>query len=272
VARAGLLLGVVASLGIAVAVVMLRPKDARVEAASVVRSEPRSLNRPLATAKPKASAPANACRRVVSMRTPTRAAYGIVQAPLGVRTRPGGPVRARLGPTNQNGAPTVLAVLAAIRDRSCRVVWYRVQLPTKPNGSIGFVRPAQVKLGHVNTRIVVDLSDRRLHFFRKGRLVLTSSVAIGSALTPTPQGTYFVDQRLIPHVKTGLYGPAAMGIGAHSEVLTGWTQGGPIAIHGTNDPGSIGQAVSSGCVRLPNDILLKVFWASHPGTPVIIRQ
>lgn len=54
-------------------------------------------------------------------------------------------------------------------------------------------------------------------------------------------------------------------------MLTGWTQGGPIAIHGTNAPWSIGHAVSNGCIRLRNEVLVCVFRAALAGTPVIIR-
>jgi lipoprotein-anchoring transpeptidase ErfK/SrfK len=54
-------------------------------------------------------------------------------------------------------------------------------------------------------------------------------------------------------------------------VLTWWRQGGPIAIHGTNQPWSIGQAVSNGCVRVRNDVLRRLFRQAIAGTPVIIH-
>jgi lipoprotein-anchoring transpeptidase ErfK/SrfK len=57
----------------------------------------------------------------------------------------------------------------------------------------------------------------------------------------------------------------------YSEVLTGWTQGGPVAIHGTNRPDLIGQAVSNGCVRIRNDVLLRMFRVTLAGTPVVIQ-
>ena len=63
---------------------------------------------------------------------------------------------------------------------------------------------------------------------------------------------------------------AAIGISAFSTVLTGWAQGGPVAIHGTNEPWSIGHAVSNGCIRLPNETLRRVFTLAVAGTPVII--
>jgi lipoprotein-anchoring transpeptidase ErfK/SrfK len=55
-------------------------------------------------------------------------------------------------------------------------------------------------------------------------------------------------------------------------VLTGWAQGGPIAIHGTNRPDLIGQAVSNGCVRVRNEIVRRIFAESLSGTPVVIQR
>jgi lipoprotein-anchoring transpeptidase ErfK/SrfK len=129
-----------------------------------------------------------------------------------------------------------------------------------------------VELLRVHTRIVVDLSERRLRFYRRGRLVLSSIAAVGSSATPTPLGRYYVNQRLIPSDPGGPFGPGAVGISAFSPVLTGWTQGGPIAIHGTNEPWSIGRAVSNGCIRLPNATLRKLFAQTPSGTPVLIRR
>ena len=75
-----------------------------------------------------------------------------------------------------------------------------------------------------------------------------------------------------PRDPGGPYGPGAVGISAFSPVLTGWTQGGPIAIHGTNEPWSIGRAVSNGCIRMPNPVLRKLFAQTPSGTPVLIRR
>jgi lipoprotein-anchoring transpeptidase ErfK/SrfK len=123
----------------------------------------------------------------------------------------------------------------------------------------------------VPTRIVVDVSKRRLTLYRNAKRVLTATVAVGAPSTPTPTGRFYVNQRLVPTESSGPFGPGAIGISAFSNVLTGWTQGGPVAIHGTNEPWSIGHAVSNGCIRLPNATLLKVFRETLAGTPVIIR-
>jgi lipoprotein-anchoring transpeptidase ErfK/SrfK len=184
--------------------------------------------------------------------------------------KPGAGRLARFGRLNQNGVPTVFGVRAAVVRRSCRAAWYRVQLPIKPNGIVGYVRARDVELGRVRTRIAVDLSARRLTYYRDGRAVLRIRVGIGSNATPTPTGRFYVNQRLIPEDTRGPFGPAAIGISAFSNVLTGWTQGGPVAIHGTNEPWSIGRAISNGCIRLPNNVLRRLFAQTPAGTPVII--
>jgi hypothetical protein len=172
---------------------------------------------------------------------------------------------------NVNGVPTVLGILGARVDRACDPQWYRVQLPIRPNGAAGWVRARDVWVGKVDTRIAVDLSERRLTLFRDGRPVLTTAVAIGTEATPTPTGRYYVNQRLVPEDPSGPFGPGAIGISAYSDVLTGWAQGGPIAIHGTNQPWSIGKAASNGCLRVRNDVLQRIFDTALAGTPVSIR-
>jgi L,D-transpeptidase catalytic domain len=201
------------------------------------------------------------------------AAYAaVLQRPAIAYRTPGDGVLARLEAKNLNTYPTVLGVRAVVLDRDCRALWYRVQLPLRPNGSTGYVRANAVWLGRVTTRIVVDLSERRVSLFRRGRLVIRAAAAIGSPATPTPQGRFYVNQRLIPRDRRGPYGPAALGISAFSNVLTGWTQGGPIGIHGTDQPRTIGHRATNGCIRLHNQALKRLFRATPAGTPVIVTR
>lgn len=187
------------------------------------------------------------------------------------RREPDGAAVTRFGPVNVNGVPTVLGVLGVQRDGSCAPTWYRVQLPVRPNGAVGWVRAADVSLSRVTTRIVVDLSDRRVTLYRDGEEVLSTTAAIGKPGTPTPTGRYYVNQRLLAADPGGPFGPGAVGISAFSPTLQYWTQGGPIAIHGTNTPRKLGLAVSYGCVRVANADLLRLYDAAQEGTPVVIR-
>jgi lipoprotein-anchoring transpeptidase ErfK/SrfK len=195
----------------------------------------------------------------------------VVRSRAVVSRRPGGTVLARFGRLNINGVSTVFAIRGAVVDANCRFSSYLVQIPKRPNGVTGWVPAGQVKVGRVPARIVVDLSQKRVTLYREGRKVLSTSAAIGAPATPTPTGRFYVNQRLIPLDRGGPFGPGAVGISAFSNVLTGWTQGGPIAIHGTNAPWSIGRAVSNGCIRIPNRMLRRVFAQALGGTPVLIR-
>jgi hypothetical protein len=175
------------------------------------------------------------------------------------------------GRRNVNGHATVLGVLSAVRGADCNARWYRVQLPLKPNGSIGYVRAVDVELVPARTRLAVDLSARTVTLYRAGTKVLETPAAIGSPATPTPIGRFYVNQRLRALDPSGPFGPGGVGISAFSEVLTDWVQGGPIAIHGTNRPDSIGRAASTGCLRVRNDVLERIFRLALPGTPVVIH-
>jgi len=189
-----------------------------------------------------------------------------------VRRRPGGAVLARFGRLNVNGVPTVFSIRGAVLGADCRPSDYLVQIARRPNGVTGWVPAGQVSLSRLRARIVVDLSQKRVTLYRNGRKVLSTPAAIGAPATPTPTGSFYVNQRLIPVDRSGPFGPGAVGISAYSNVLTGWTQGGPIAIHGTNAPWSIGKAVSNGCIRIPNRMLRRVFAQALNGTPVVIRR
>jgi lipoprotein-anchoring transpeptidase ErfK/SrfK len=221
------------------------------------------------TPKPEQTCKAGAFHRLGS---PRLAYAAVVRSHATVSRRPGGRAFAGFGRLNVNRVPTVFSIRGVRVDKRCRPSSYLVQIAKRPNGVTGWVRAAQVSVQPVRTRVVVDLSAKRVTLFRDGKRVLSSTAAIGAPATPTPTGSFYVNQRLIPTDPHGPFGPGAVGISAFSNVLTGWTQGGPIAIHGTNAPWSIGKAVSNGCIRLPNATLRKVFAQALDGTPVVIHQ
>jgi lipoprotein-anchoring transpeptidase ErfK/SrfK len=150
--------------------------------------------------------------------------------------------------------------------------WVHVALPTRPNGSTGWVREAEVELRSVDEAIHVDLAARQLTLVVAGEVVLQAPVAIGTPDAPTPTGTFFVVDKLATPDGDGAYGPFALGLSGHSEVLTEFGGGdGQVGLHGTDDPTSIGQAASHGCVRVPNDVITALDELVPLGTPVTIR-
>ncbi len=209
--------------------------------------------------------------RLYPLLSPVGAYYAVAKQGLRAYSAPDGPALATFGRLNVNQVPTVFGVVGTQVARNCLPTWYRVQLPMRPNGVTGYVRASYVTIGLVRTRITVDLSAHVLVAYRDGRPVLRTTVAVGSPATPTPTGRFYVNQRLLVRNPSGPWGFGGIGISAFSDVLTGWTQGGPIGIHGTNQPWSIGRSASNGCVRVANNAVLHRVWAlAGEGTPVII--
>jgi hypothetical protein len=202
------------------------------------------------------------------LRTRSLAFAAVVRTNARAHASPRGKVLGRYDRLNVNGVPTVFGVLGRAE---CRGRWLRVQLPSRPNGVLGWVRARDVELVRVRTRIEVDLSARRVTLYRAGRELVSATAAIGAPDTPTPTGSYYVNQRLLAPDPQGPFGPAAIGVSAFSPVLQDWIQGGPIAIHGTNRPDLLGGAVSHGCVRVRNDLLVQMFQLVEAGTPVVIN-
>ena len=64
----------------------------------------------------------------------------------------------------------------------------------------------------------------------------------------------------------------ALGISAFQPKLPDWAQGGPVAIHGTNEDELIGKAVSHGCVRMHDKDVLAVSRYVPAGSPVVITK
>lgn len=189
----------------------------------------------------------------------------VVSDGVEVFDRPDGLTITTLAPTTTFGTTRVLLAEETEGD------WTRVRLPARPNHRTGWIRSSAVQLEAVDLEVTIDLESRTM-FVRSGLdMIMESPVAIGSEENPTPTGTFFITDKLETPDPTGPYGPYAFGLSGYSETLTEFAGGdGQIGIHGTNDPGSLGQAVSHGCVRLPNDAITRLAAELPLGTPVVI--
>jgi lipoprotein-anchoring transpeptidase ErfK/SrfK len=168
--------------------------------------------------------------------------------------------------TNEFGTRTVLMADAR------KGAWLQVLLPTRPNGSFAWVPRSQVEVRALHDAVTVDLAARTLTWTRDGVVVLETPVAVGTDDTPTPAGRFSVTDLLDNTDDAGAYGPYALGLAAHSDTLSEFAGGdGQIGLHGTNEPWSIGQAASHGCVRVPNDVVAQLATSLPLGTPVTIR-
>ncbi len=151
--------------------------------------------------------------------------------------------------------------------------WHEVLLPTRPNGSTGWVHTDQVQLGTHNYKIEVSLSDFELKVHNGGNLVFQTTVAVARDNAPTPGGRYFITELLQPLEPNTVYGDFAYGLSGFSETFETFNGGpGQLGIHGTNDPDAIGTQASAGCVRLANGDIAHMVTFLPLGTPVQIKS
>ena len=103
---------------------------------------------------------------------------------------------------------------------------------------------------HVDTRILTLVINDSITVY---------PVAVGKPSTPTPPGNW---QIVFKSVDPG--GPFGV---RWMRLSVPW---GSYGIHGTNNPKSIGKAVSHGCIRLYNEDVIVVYNQVPVGTPVNI--
>lgn len=108
-------------------------------------------------------------------------------------------------------------------------------------------------------RIIIELSSRRLHLLQGNRVVRTYPIAIGAEATRSPEGTYTIVNK-VPN-PGGPFGDYWLGLSRPHY-----------GIHGTNNPKSIGQMASHGCIRMYNQDVLDLAKKVSIGTQVTIRD
>jgi lipoprotein-anchoring transpeptidase ErfK/SrfK len=134
--------------------------------------------------------------------------------------------------------------------------------------------------GYAPGTIVVKTQERRLYYVLRGKHALRFPVAVGRAGMQW-SGATRVDGK---YVEPAWRAPRAINHGVLGPVIPGGSRYNPMgvaaltlrgsqyAIHGTNNPASIGRFVSHGCIRMYNRDISKLFPLVSVGTPVIVQQ
>ena len=159
-----------------------------------------------------------------------------------------------------------------VTDQTSHPGWLNVLLPIRPNGASGWIKASDVTLGNTDYEIRIEVGAHKLTLLKLGQPILESGVVVGADKTPTPPGRFYVTDPLDLHSQPDAgYGVFALGISGYSDVLTSFKGGpGQLAVHGTNNPGQVGQNISNGCVRVPNDVIEQIAAQAPLGTPVTI--
>jgi lipoprotein-anchoring transpeptidase ErfK/SrfK len=170
------------------------------------------------------------------------------------------------------GVRTVLPVLRTAVGPA-GAAWLQVLLPGRPAGHRGWIRSDGTARTSTAWHLVVDLSTRRLTVHRDGRIVRRFRAVVGAPATPTPRGSFFVEEAvsLAAHDPGGPYALATSG---RSHVLQEF-EGGPgqVAIHGTDNlTGALGTAASHGCIRLSTGAITWLARRVGAGVPVTVTR
>lgn len=149
----------------------------------------------------------------------------------------------------------------------------QIYLPVRPNGSTGWVSRNSIKLVTTDLALTVKLRSHRLLVVRGGRTMRTIPIGVGTGVTPTPTGQYYITELLKQPNPAGVYGPYAYGLSAYSDVLQSFGgANGQVGIHGTDQPQLVGTDVSHGCIRLRNADITWLTRRLPLGTPVAINR
>ena len=146
--------------------------------------------------------------------------------------------------------------------------WFKLNLPMRPNGTVGWIPAASATLRPTQSHIVVHRGLRRIELFRGSKRLLYAKVAVGAPGRETPLGEFYVTARFVPD--DPFLGAFALETSAYSR-LTEWPGGGVVGIHGTNEPQLIPGHISHGCIRLHNAAILALGRLMPVGTPITIR-
>jgi len=135
--------------------------------------------------------------------------------------------------------------------------------------------------GYSAGTIIVMTRQRRLYYMTSDNTAILYPVGVGR-LGMAWSGTAYIDGKYIkpawsppdmikrenPRIPSVIpSGSAANPMGAAAMTLSG---GGQYAIHGTNNPGSIGGFVSHGCIRMYNSDILDLYERVGLGTKVVV--
>lgn len=230
-------------------------------------SHPRSAPAVAPAAAPRPAPSTTASVPPTTVPGPPPSYIATLSAATAYSTSPGGPAAGTLSATNPFGAAQVLAVVGAPSGSG----WLHVELPVRPNGTAGWIPAAGVQLTHTYYSVAVSTATRTLTVSDAGKPVLTTPVAVGAPGTPTPADTTYLWELIRPDDPTGPYGPYVFGLAEFSDTYAVFNGGdAQIGMHGNDEPWSIGEAASHGCIRLPNDVITRLAGTLPLGTPVVI--
>ena len=192
------------------------------------------------------------------------------------------------------GKPTIAAAALMLNIGSAQAFFNLLQpdpqavAPTSANLYEAAPVPRELvrfDLDYAPGTVVVSTSQRRLYLVLPGHQAIRYGVGVGKqgfswrgsatvgrkGVWPdwSPTATMVSLNRNLPrHMKSGLDNP----LGARALYLYQGNRDILFRIHGTNEPWSIGEQVSSGCIRMLNEDIVDLYNRVPTGTTVLVRR
>ncbi len=199
-------------------------------------------------------------------RKPVDAALNLTLTSVSVtRSRPG----RRLAARDALVARLMRRLTSSTNERTLRAK--TVEVPAKVNAkTIWESQPVAV---------TVSRDGKQTRVFRRGNLVKTYTVAVGSSEFPTPTGRYVVQTMQknpawsVPQSEWAgdLAGETIPGGDPRNPLVARWIGfNGSVGFHGTASSGSLGTAASHGCIRMSPADVIDLFERVSTGTPVLV--
>ena len=131
-----------------------------------------------------------------------------------------------------------------------------VLLPIRPNGSKGWIDAGAVDVTSHDYQIQVSISGYQMLIQKGSEVVVDTPIGVGTQDTPTVGGEFYTWVLLDP-TNAG-YGSYAYGLSGFSTLEEFAGGDGRMGVHGTADASSIGRSVSHGCIRVPDDVVVRM--------------
>jgi lipoprotein-anchoring transpeptidase ErfK/SrfK len=150
--------------------------------------------------------------------------------------------------------------------------WVAVRAAELPNATPGWIRASAARVQPVAWSLLAELGARTLVVRDGRRVVARYRISIGAPDTPTPTGRYGVTDRLLV-APGGPYGYGILALSGHQPHLpTGWSGGDRLAVHGTPDESTIGDADTNGCLHASTAAMKALLREIPIGTTLTVRR
>lgn len=152
--------------------------------------------------------------------------------------------------------------------------WARVNVPIRPNGTTHWVQTKYFSKWLHRFHIEIDIAERTISFYNGEDAIFENEpITVGRPTRPTPTDKSYITGFFSDETLPEPYGHTVITTSTFSNTLSTFGGGrrASFILHGTNRPETIGNAVSSGSIRIEADTLTLIADKAPLGTAINIH-